>query len=342
MAQSQSLVTSVNQAISFALGATDADSDPLSFEITRSPSHGALAKNAAGYLYTPATDFEGADTVGFKASDGALSSAEALVSISVTRRETAPVANPVSVVTLRNVAATLTLSAKDPEANPVTFQIVAPPLHGLLDGVGPSLTYTPGPEFTGSDYFKYTASDGVLTGKVALVSISVFRPNSIPLAQEQVLETRTNTPVSFRLAVSDEENDPLSVAILLGPQNGRVFGAGTQFTYLPNPSFGGSDSFTYQAWDGEAYSDPASVVVKVSPAVPARLPAFASISVDGDGVVRLKVLFSPGRAVRVETSTNGQDWSEAASFAGGGDGARELQISRQPAAAAQFFRAIQE
>jgi len=37
------------------------------------------------------------------------------------------------------------------------------------------------------------------------------------------------------------------------------------YTYTPNPGFNGTDTFTYRAYDGELYSEPATVTVTVNP-----------------------------------------------------------------------------
>ena len=54
----------------------------------------------------------------------------------------------------------ITLSAGDPEGDPLTFTIVTPPAHGTLSGTLPNLVYTPDPEFEGEDRFTFRASDG--------------------------------------------------------------------------------------------------------------------------------------------------------------------------------------
>ncbi|MBN1588433.1 MAG: tandem-95 repeat protein [Pirellulales bacterium] len=59
---------------------------------------------------------------------------------------------------------------------------------------------------------------------------------------------------------SDPEGDPITSFKLSEPAHGTVaVGANGWFTYVPDDNYHGTDSFTYQAFDGQSYSDPATV-----------------------------------------------------------------------------------
>src|SRR5690606_22349323 len=62
--------------------AKDDGGDPLTYRISRAPAKGKLSGKAPSLTYTPAPDFNGADSFDFEVSDGKLSSA-ATVSIKV-------------------------------------------------------------------------------------------------------------------------------------------------------------------------------------------------------------------------------------------------------------------
>ncbi len=64
---------------------------------------------------------------------------------------------------------------------------------------------------------------------------------------------------------TDADNDPLSAALLQGAAYGTVgLSEDGSFTYDPDDNFHGSDSFTYRAFDGSSYSDPATVTIEVA------------------------------------------------------------------------------
>jgi large repetitive protein len=57
------------------------------------PGHGSLSLNADGsFTYTPAANFHGPDTFTYEASDGALASNPATVTITVSSGTDAPIA----------------------------------------------------------------------------------------------------------------------------------------------------------------------------------------------------------------------------------------------------------
>ena len=71
----------------------------------------------------------------------------------------------------------------DVEGNPLTMVPVNPPPHGqLIPNADGSFTYTPNPDFSGTDTFTYRANDGTASGNLATVTITVMPVNDAPVA----------------------------------------------------------------------------------------------------------------------------------------------------------------
>ena len=72
---------------------------------------------------------------------------------------------------------------------------------------------------------------------------------------------------------TDANGDTLSADLVNGPANAADFhlNADGSFTYTPEADFNGTDSFTYQAYDGQAYSNVATVTIDVLPSHPHAL-----------------------------------------------------------------------
>lgn len=85
----------------------------------------------------------------------------------------APVAHSQTFETLVETAQQVTLFATDADGDALTFAVTQEPQHGTLSGQPPSLLYTPAPGYTGSDSFRWRASDGSLRSLAAMASISV-------------------------------------------------------------------------------------------------------------------------------------------------------------------------
>src|SRR5206468_7975667 len=138
------------------------EGSPLTYTVVSGPAHGTLSGTAPIVTYTPAANYNGTDSFTFKASDGALDSNVATVSITVTAVNDAPVANNQTVTTDEDTAKAITLSATDVEGSPLTYTVVSGPAHGTLSGSAPTVTYTPAANYNGADSFTFKANDGTL------------------------------------------------------------------------------------------------------------------------------------------------------------------------------------
>ena len=84
----------------------------------------------------------------------------------------APSAQGVSAATTEGTPVDLTLVGSDPDGDPITFA-VGPVSSGTVSGAGPTVTYTPDPNFVGTATFTYTVSDGALTSAPATGIVTV-------------------------------------------------------------------------------------------------------------------------------------------------------------------------
>ncbi len=144
--------------------------------------------------------------------------------------------------------------------------------HGTLtlnpDG---SFFYTPQADFTGTDSFTYTASDGELSSSAATVTITVNPVNDAPVAAADAYATPEDVPLVVGAPGvlsndTDIDGPALSATIVTPAANGTVgLNANGSFTYTPNANFNGVDSFTYRASDGTALSNASAVTITISP-----------------------------------------------------------------------------
>ncbi len=180
---------------------SDPDLDQLTALLIGSPAHGQLTLNSDGsFVYTPTLNFNGVDSFAYQASDGALTSNTASVTITVNPVNDPPVANSQSVTTNANSPVAITLSASDVDLDPLTYSIVASPAHGSLSGAAPNVTYTPSANYSGADSFTFKANDGQVDSNVATVSINVNAP--VPTLTSISPSVGTAGGVTFTLVVT--------------------------------------------------------------------------------------------------------------------------------------------
>lgn len=86
-----------------------------------------------------------------------------------------------------NTASKLTLTAHDADGDELSFRIVSTPKEGTLGVVKHSSTnsatvlYSPAADFTGTDWFSFTAGDGASESQEAIVRITVLPPAVPPM-----------------------------------------------------------------------------------------------------------------------------------------------------------------
>ena len=293
--------TAENTPVAITLQASDANSDPISYAITIPPANGTLSGTAPNLIYTPSAGFNGTDSVAFTASDGSLPSTSATVTITVTPVNDAPAALSATVGTVEDTPVAITLTGADPDlgAASLSFAIASPPANGTLSAITPltpttaQVTYTPKPNWAGTDSFRFTSSDGKATSPVATISIPVTPAPDNPIAVGESYAVKYNSTTTLNVLANDSDPDgsPLTInnnpvaypkcfnsttgafvsqgascASATGVDKVTINATSNRLTFVPNPvRRNRAISFTYQAQDsGGALSNAATVSVDVN------------------------------------------------------------------------------
>ena len=124
---------------------------------------------------------------------------------------------------------------------------------------------------TSGSYFRFTSFDLVVRSIEALNIVMVDGGNIAPVADPDSYSTNEDTPLTVAAALgvlegdTDVDGDALSALVASNPSNGTLhLSADGSFTYTPNADFNGSDSFTYQAFDGTEASNIATVSLLIN------------------------------------------------------------------------------
>ena len=124
----------------------DPDGDAFSVVGAATPAHGSVAFGGNFVNYTPDPGFSGIETITYHLRDshGLLANGLAVVSVN-TSGDHPPIASSASYGVQAGATQQITLSAVDPEGQPLSWSLVTPPagnLSGSLSGAAPTLTYT--------------------------------------------------------------------------------------------------------------------------------------------------------------------------------------------------------
>jgi VCBS repeat-containing protein len=254
----------------------DAEGDALAASLFSGPSHGSLSLNDDGsFQYVPESGFEGLDSFMYTASDGTGSSMLAAVTLRVGEGNAPASVDDAFTMEEGGIldipgAAGVLANDTDADGDSLTASVVAGPINGELslndDG---SFTYTPAEGFYGADSFSYVASDGILSGNVATVTITVNPVNAAPVATNDAYAVEEDNALNLAGPGvlendSDADGDSLTASVVSEPLHGSLtLNADGSFDYIPAQDYHGVDGFSYVLNDGTATSNVATVTIQV-------------------------------------------------------------------------------
>jgi cysteine-rich repeat protein len=245
----------------------DVDGDSLTVTDIHPPEHGTATFAGNVVTYTPAANYNGADSFEYTISDGHGGLSTATVFVEVQAVNDTPVAVNDAASLNEDASATVDVVANDSDVDndDLAVATITQPAHGTASiADARRVTYTPAANYHGPDSLQYTIADGHGGQATATLALDVISVNDAPVAAAGAASTFDDTPIEITLSASDVEGDALTFAIASGPANGTLGAlAGNRVTYTPALAFVGGDSFTFTASDGASTSAPAAVAITV-------------------------------------------------------------------------------
>ena len=230
---------------------TEGDASVLAsnYTIVSQPGQGSLN----GKVYTPNANFNGLDSITFKATDtSGTDSNTATLTFNVTAVHDAPVASNGSITTSEDhsgVAINLSgyVVAGDALILADGYTLVAQPEHGSFD----TMVYTPDANFNGTDSFTFKATDTLgVDSNVATITLTVSAVHDAPIASNATLTIEEDhTGLTFSISNYIEAGDAEVLAdaytIESQPDQGSLNG----MVYTPNANFNGLDTISFKVTD---------------------------------------------------------------------------------------------
>ncbi len=289
-------------AVTDQLPATDPDGDALTYTVADPPQHGQVVIGPDGtFTYTPDPDWSGDDSFSYQVGDGTGQSETATVSLTVAPVNDPPVAQNSEGACQEDAALVVPApgvldGATDIEGDPVHAVLVQGPAHGTLtlnpDG---SYEYTPNPNYSGSDTFRFRANDGQDDGDVAVVALTVEPVNDAPsCAVGGPYQVNEGGAVQVSATGTDRDGDPLTYAWDLdGDDTYETPGQGVDFSAaaLDGPS---THAISVQVSDPDGLTATAETTVEVQNVAPATEAGEGASLNEGDTFTRQGSFTDPG------------------------------------------------
>jgi hypothetical protein len=245
-------VALVGQPLLFAVRARDLDQDALTFSVNGLPAAATLSPNAHKYgealfTWTPTAADIGVYSATFTVTDNGrgdpaqVLSDQQTIRIAVRTSNAAPVFASVGDQTIAaGQTLTVSLSATDPDGDPVSYSAANLPLGASLDPKTGVLSWTPTLDQAGNySGIVVTASDGNLSTSQT-IAITVTPTNRPPVLESvppmNVLEGGT---IAFTLKGADEDGDSLTYAASSLPAGASLDLYTGRFVWSPAPGQAG-------------------------------------------------------------------------------------------------------
>ena len=267
----QSASTDEDNAVDITLTSNDVEEDNISYSIVSDTSNGTTVLSGAIVTYTPSSDWNGTDTLSFKANDGADDSNSSTLTITVNGINDAPIANNVTTqmdenkVGGRYQPVTVTLNASDVDGDNLTYALVAGPANGSVGDISNNeIIYAPNQDFNGTDTFTYKANDGVEDSNEATVTVTINPVDDPPTTENMSVETDEDVALEISFPATDVDGESLSYSIEDWVSNGTLELTNNIVNYTPDLNWSGNVSFTYKANDGISDSNISTVTINVN------------------------------------------------------------------------------
>ena len=261
-----------NVLLQFTVSATDADEDALTYSATGLPTGATFDASTRTFSWTPSYDQEGDYTVTFHVEDTLNDFDEEEVIITVGNNNRAPIFEDIEDKNVdENTLLQFTVSATDSDGDDLTYSTSDLPTGAAFDVTTKTFTWTPTYDQSGSYEVTFQVSDGENNDEER-ITITVGNSNRAPTANNDdtytVLEETTLTVDAPGVLANDVDSDGtgLTASLVSNTLHGTLtLSADGSFTYRPTANFFGTDSFTYNAYDGTSYSTtPATVTISVT------------------------------------------------------------------------------
>lgn len=148
----------------------------------------------------------------------------------------------------------------DPDGDPLSVILVVNVFHGTAV-INPdnTITYTPDPDFHGTESIVYTIQDPDGATAVGRINILInpvddpVEPNLDPVLRKDGVTIQEDETVTINALQNDIDpnGDPLTITSVQGLDDGvTVVNADNTITFTPDANFNGEESFLYNVTDG--------------------------------------------------------------------------------------------
>jgi hypothetical protein len=236
----------------------DPEGENLTYRIIQQGQGGLATVTSNGAMtYTAALNYIGPDTLYYEVTDlvGQTDTAAIVLQI-INANNDAPQATDRTFTITEDVVLSQDISFTDTvDGDALSYSIETNAQHGVASvSASGLLTYTPSPNFFGTDIIYYRSCDAGNLCDIASIEVLITPVNEAPTVTSDFNELPINGTLTSNLLpnVSDMDSqlNTITFSMLDSPSHGIVvLQSNGAYTFIPDAYFYGEDSFTYTACD---------------------------------------------------------------------------------------------
>jgi len=272
------------------LSMSDAENDALTVTLLSSSAGSNIVLTDAStgaFSVSPGANVRGHANLTYQVSDGLLDSNIATVTIQINNVNDRPTAiDSNTVTTPEDQSVNGMLLGEDIDGDALTYRIKQNGLLGqmvITDASSGAYTYTPTANANGTDRIDFIVNDGQLDSAIGITHITITPVNDAATTQDLSITINEDSSGSGHLLGQDIDEDVLFYSVLNNGTLGQLSITNTTtgaFNYTPMTNAFGTDTVTYQAFDGTLYSNTSSVTITINPMDDAPVANDAAIRIN--------------------------------------------------------------
>lgn len=251
---------------------TDVDGDSPTFNYTLDPVGGQTGVAFGRVVFRPARDFNGRGSYRYLISDGKGGAAYGHVYVDVLPVNDAPVARDDSLQAVEDSLLTIDTTAvlvndTDVDGDALLVTAVGPAEHGRATVTDRTLTYEPPAEWSGTDVFTYTISDGT-TSATARAAVHVSSVDDAPVVTGEQVATAEDSDILVDVLANDRdpEGGPLRIGgVRTSGGAASIEGDDRTIRFTPDPDSTGRFTVQYDVVDAGGTRAVGELAVDVIP-----------------------------------------------------------------------------
>jgi hypothetical protein len=231
------------------------------------PAHGSVTLMLGSPpVYQPNPNYLGPDSFTYTITDDKNQTSSATVNVTVVDTTTEHIQDQTATVPENGGPVGIDLLAHD-IGTALFVTGVTQPTHGTVQPPivdHRTVSYTPGPDFAGTDTFTFTVLNSAGQTVTANVTVTVVGPSAPLAALDDAVAVPAGSGPNPINVLSNDTGSGVHVTALTQGAHGAVviLPAGEGVSYQPNAGFTGTDQFTYTVTD--AHGQTATATVRVS------------------------------------------------------------------------------